>query len=260
MRNLVAEEHLSAADDGAATLQVSVPMRGGREHMRRNLRRRSRVYLYKAVRPLRFRPRIAVAAVVGLAFYSLARLYFEPLRSTLVSFDMASLLLTMACVTIAAKTPAKLMPRRAGEEDERKIAVLIGGVFVSAIVLGGLLLELKGVKQKSLPEILLASSTIVLAWSLLNMLFAFHYAHEFYRLRKKRRPRPLAFPGTSAPDYFDFIYFAFTIGMTFQVTDVEIRASPIRHVAFVHALLSFFFSVMVLGLIVNVFVGVLYFA
>jgi uncharacterized membrane protein len=259
MRNLVAEEHLSAADDDAAMLDVPMPARDHREHMRRKLRRRCRVYLYKAVRPLRFRPRISVAVLVGLAFYGVARLHFEPLRSTLVSFDMASLLLTMACVTIAANTPAKLMPRRAGEEDERKIAVLISGVFVSAIVLGGLLLELKGVKQKSLPEILLASSTIVLAWSLLNMLFAFHYAHEYYRLRK-RKPRPLAFPGTGAPDYFDFIYFAFTIGMTFQVTDVEIRASPIRHVAFVHALLSFFFSVMVLGLIVNVLVGVLYFA
>lgn len=258
MPNLAVENPEYAADRSAA--RTDAPMaRGRHEHARQSLRRRSRVYLHKALRPLRYRPRIAVAVLVGLALYGLARLHFEPLRSTLVSFDMTSLLITVACVTIAANTPAALMPRRAGEEDERKIAVLISGVFVSAIVLGGLLLELKGVKQKSLPEILLASSTIVLAWSLLNMLFAFHYAHEYYRLRK-RKPRPLSFPGTGAPDYFDFIYFAFTIGMTFQVTDVEIRASPIRHVAFVHALLSFFFSVLVLGLIVNVFVGVLYFA
>lgn len=257
MRNLAAPEHdpiLQASGGSAATVFAGAE----RERVRRNLRRRARVYLHKAVRPLRFRPRIAVAALIGLGLYGLTRIEFEPLRATLVAFDLSSLMLTMACVTIAARTPARLMPRRASEEDEQKIAVLVGGVVVSAIVLGGLLLELKGVKQKSLPEILLASSTIVLAWSLLNMLFAFHYAHEYYRLRK-RNPRPLAFPGTGAPDYFDFIYFAFTIGMTFQVTDVEIRASPMRHVAFVHALLSFFFSVMVLGLIVNVFVGVLYF-
>ena len=160
---------------------------------------------------------------------------------------------------IIAATPAKLMARRAGEEDEQKFTVLISGVVVSAIILAGLLLELKGVKQKSLTEIALASATIVFAWSFLNMLFAYHYAHEFYRLRKRSR-RPMGFPGTPQPDYFDFIYFAFTIGMTFQVSDVDIRSSPIRHVAFVHALISFFFSVLVLGLIVNVFVGVLYFA
>ena len=222
-------------------------------------RRRMRVYIYKSLRPLQFRPRISLVALFALALFPVTRLLFEPLRAALVAFDTTSLCLIVACIVIAVRTPAIMMPRRAGEEDEQKLPVLISGVIVSGIILAGLLLELKGVKQKSLDEIALASATIVFAWGFLNMLFAFHYAHEFYGLRK-RTARPMGFPGTPKPDYLDFIYFAFTIAMTFQVSDVDIRSSPIRHIAFVHALISFFFSVLVLGLIVNVFVGVFYFA
>lgn len=228
------------------------------DRLRLRQRRRMRVYLHKALRPFRFRPRMSVTVLLGVAVYLLCRPFFETLRAILLSFDATSLGLIAACIVIAARTPTRMMARRAGEEDEQKLAVLISGVVVSAIVLAGLLLELKGVKQKSVDEIGLASATIVFAWGFLNILFSFHYAHEFYRLRKLTR-KPMGFPGTPHPDYFDFIYFAFTIGMTFQVSDVDIRSGPIRHVAFVHALISFFFSVMVLGLIVNVFVGVLYF-
>jgi uncharacterized membrane protein len=226
-----------------------------RHNLRR--RRRLRVYIYKTLRPHVFRPRLSVVAVLGLGFYLVSEYFFEPLRAALIAFDAASLMVIAACTVIAAKTSARMMPRRAGEENERKFSVLVTGVVVSVVILGALGLELTGVKQKSVNEVVLSSATIVLAWGFLNMLFAFHYAHEFYRWQK-RKVRPVSFPGTTKPDYFDFVYFAFTIGMTFQVTDVEVRSGPIRHAVFVHALISFFLSVIVLALMVNVFVGVLY--
>lgn len=251
---------MSAIDTRPASARPAIVPVGDHpsDRHRRGLRRRMRVYLHKAARPHRFRPRIAIALLVAILLYFPARLAFEPLRAALVAFDGMALLFILCCVWIAAATPATLMPRRAGEEDERKFAVLASGIVVAAILLAGLALELKGIKQKSVTEIALASATIVLVWGYLNMLFSFHYAHEFYRLRK-RAGRPVRFPGTACPDYLDFIYFAFTIGMTFQVSDVEIRSGPIRHVAFLHALVSFFFSVLVLALMVNVLVGVLYF-
>jgi uncharacterized membrane protein len=226
--------------------------------LHRRRRRRLRVYFYKALRPHIFRPRLLVAAVAGFGLHVLATHVFGPLRAALVAFDVTSLLVIAACLTIAARTGPRLMPRRAGEENEQKFTVLITGVTVSAVILAGLALELIAVKQREVDEIALASATIVLAWGFLNMLFAFHYAHEFYR-RRRRNLQPLSFPGTHSPDYFDFIYFAFTIGMTFQVSDVSIRSSPIRHIAFLHALVAFFFNVIVLALIVNVLVGVFYF-
>lgn len=228
-------------------------------HIRRvAIKRRRRVFLHKAMRPHRFRPRLLVSALAFLAFFALSLPFFEPLRGLLVSFSVTGFLFLFFCLYIGAKTPNALMPRRAGEENEQKWVVLALGVAISAIVLVGLGTELSAVEHKSTGEIVLSSITIMMAWGVLNMLFAFHYAHEFYRHRKSSGT-PVQFPGTKVPDYFDFIYFGFTIGMTFQVSDVIIRNGPFRHIAFLHALISFIFNVVVLALVVNVFVGVMYF-
>ena len=104
-----------------------------------------------------------------------------------------------------------------------RLAVLISGVVVSAIVLAGLLLELKGVKQKSVDEIGLASATIVFAWGFLNILFSFHYAHEFYGPAEGQGSRKgLIFPGCDDPDFADFFHFAIVIGVASQTADLQI--------------------------------------
>ena len=235
-------------------------MNHGGIHMMLNSYRRRRisVFVYKALRPHVFRPRLSMMAALGLCFYLVLQHVFELLRAALIAFDITTLMMIVACLVIAWKTAGRMMPRSAGEENERKLSVLMTGIAVCVVILGALGLELSGVHQKSVNEIVLASATIMLSWGFLNMLFAFHYAYEFYR-RQQRNHRPLAFPGTAEPDYFDFIYFAFTIGMTFQVTDIGVRSGPIRHIIFLHALISFILSVIVLALMVNVFVGVLYF-
>ena len=184
-------------------------------------RRRISVFIYKALRPHVFRPRLSVMAIIGLGFYLVLQHIFELLRAALIAFDITTLIMILARLVIAWRTARRMMLRRAGEENERKFSVLMTGIAVCVVILGALGLELAGVHQKSVNEIVLASATIMLAWGFLNMLFAFYYAYEFYR-RQQRKHRPLAFPGTTQPDYFDFIYFAFTIGMTFQVTDVGV--------------------------------------
>ena len=82
-------------------------------------------------------------------------------------------------------------------------------------------------------------------------MFALHYAHEFYRDTGSERPG-LDFPGNVDPDYWDFVYFAFVIGMTFQVSDVQIDSRAIRRVALAQAVIAFFFNVIVLALSVNI--------
>ena len=85
----------------------------------------------------------------------------------------------------------------------------------------------------------LAIGTVVLSWAFTHTIFALHYAHGFYgeHLRKSG----LKFPGEGQPDYWDFIYFAFVIGMTFQVSDVAITNKSIRRTVVAHGALSFFF-------------------
>ena len=99
-------------------------------------------------------------------------------------------------------------------------------------------------------ENILALAAVPLGWATVHMLAAFHYAHMFYS------PDPDAgmdFPGDKAadPGAWDFLYFSYTIGMTAQVSDVQITTSPVRRVVLIHSIGSFFYNTVVLALAVN---------
>lgn len=96
--------------------------------------------------------------------------------------------------------------------------------------------------------------TVMLAWLLVHLAFTFRYAHIYYAGEKshfKQHANGLEFPGDTKPDYFDFAYFSFTIGMTFQVSDVVIKSKAIRRLSLVHALLSFVFNTVIIALTIN---------
>ena len=91
-------------------------------------------------------------------------------------------------------------------------------------------------------HVTLAAVTILLAWFFMNTIFALHYAHFFYGdsdAAAGAEARGLAFPGRAEPDYWDFLYFSFVIGMTFQVSDVQIENQPLRRIALAHGVLAF---------------------
>jgi len=122
---------------------------------------------------------------------------------------------------------------------------------VSVIAVVALAIELHASRSGGLLEVALAASSLLLAWLFMNTIFALHYAHEFYGDRGGKGSG-LDFPGTREPDYWDFVYFAFVIGMTFQVSDVQISERQIRRVALAHAVIAFFFNVIIIALSVNV--------
>ena len=83
-------------------------------------------------------------------------------------------------------------------------------------------------------HLVLATITIVLSWAFIHTIFALHYAHEFYGERGAKQISGLQFPGDEKPDYWDFIYFSFVIGMTSQVSDVAVTARLIRRTVAAH--------------------------
>ena len=91
---------------------------------------------------------------------------------------------------------------------------------------------------------------MVLSWAFTHTIFALHYAHEFYG--EATRKSGLQFPGDGQPDYWDFVYFAFVIGMTFQVSDVAITNKSIRRMVVAHGALSFFFTTAIVAMTVNI--------
>ena len=107
--------------------------------------------------------------------------------------------------------------------------------------------------QRPPSHVILATVTILLSWAFIHTIFALHYAHEFY---DETDGRGMAFPGGDPhPDYWDFVYFSFVIGMTSQVSDVAITSKVIRRTAFAHGVVSFLFNAALLALTVNIAAG-----
>ena len=86
----------------------------------------------------------------------------------------------------------------------------------------------------------------------MQTIFAMHYAHEFYGEGRDHREGGLQFPGEGEPDYWDFVYFSFVLGMTFQVSDVSITSRVIRRLAVSHGIVAFVFNTALLALMVNI--------
>ncbi len=127
--------------------------------------------------------------------------------------------------------------------------------------LGAIIAELAVAKDMQGPakllHIALVTATILSSWAFTQVMFALHYAHEYYAARSRGQPGGLEFPGTAHPDYLDFVYFAAVIGTSGQTADVSIAASAMRRVGLVHCVLAFLFNTSLIALMINVASGLL---
>jgi uncharacterized membrane protein len=204
------------------------------------------------VRHLLRRPHLAVSALIGLVLFGVLHQWAATTQAMLLALDMASALylgltayqMTRATTT-AMRTRAKLL-------DEGKWTVLFACLCVAGVVLGALSVELHAAKTKSSWDVALASSTILLSWLFVAMVFAQQYAHSFYL-----HTGQLQFPGTPEPDYVDFAYFAAVLSMCCQTSDVVVTAGNMRRLVMLHSVVSFFFNVIIIAITVNVVAGVL---
>jgi uncharacterized membrane protein len=102
---------------------------------------------------------------------------------------------------------------------------------------------------------------IILSWLLIQTTFALHYAHVYYREPDEKSSdveeggHGLAFPNEENPDYLDFAYFSFGVGMTFQVADVQVTSTPVRGLVLLQSLLSFSYNVIIIALTINIVSG-----
>jgi uncharacterized membrane protein len=148
---------------------------------------------------------------------------------------------------------------RAASEDEGRVVMLALTIFAAMASLGAIVAELGMAvhddgSHRPL-QLALTTATILFSWLLIHVIFAFHYAHEFYD--EDDSHAGLKFPGDQDPDYLDFAYFAFVIGMTSQVSDVAIASRSIRRTATAHGILSFFFNTALLALMINTAASIL---
>lgn len=202
----------------------------------------------RAVRIVYGRPRTFFAFSLGVASLLVLPDAWRLATRLLVAWDIfAALYLILAYSTMLSFNADHVRRQAKLQDDGRFIILAMTGIGAFAS-LAAIILEL-GITPRLAPQQALAVATIALTWSAIHTTFAFHYAHDYYRGAKAGG---LAFPGNEQPDYWDFVYFSFVIGMTAQVSDVGITDRLIRRTATAHGIVSFVFNTALLALMVNI--------
>lgn len=204
------------------------------------------------------RKRLLAGVVAGIFVFLLLPRHHALLSRALVAWDAGAVVFLVLIAAMFSRRDHRHLPHDAAAQEEGEwtifAATLVGVTASFAAILG----EFSATKE--VPQIAryahigLVVATLVCSWLVTQTLFALRYAHEYYQSRK-RGARPdggLVFPGGHPPDYWDFAYFSFVLGMTFQVSDVQIESHKFRRVALLHGFMGFVFNTVIIALSVNV--------
>jgi len=192
---------------------------------------------------------VVTAATAGVTDWRLA-------TRLLTGWDLAIALYLGLAFHLMGNAGVQRIRRDAAMQDEGQFVILactVAAALASLAAIFALLGTSANGAQRPPSHVILAAVTILLSWAFIHTIFALHYAHEFY---DETEGRGMAFPGGDPhPDYWDFVYFSFVIGMTSQVSDVAITSKVIRRTAFAHGVVSFLFNAALLALTVNIAAG-----
>jgi uncharacterized membrane protein len=182
--------------------------------------------------------------------------WFAPWQlSTLIGWDVAAALFLVWVWTSAGRFDAEETRRFATREDDSRVSaqlLVLTACVVSLVGVGFDLLKASESDSGSGDIVLIAAAlaTVVLSWATVHTVFALRYAHEYYR------PPVGGIDFRSGDDYFpdyrDFAYVAFGIGMTFQVADTDVNERRIRHIVLRHSILGYLFGAVIIAVVINI--------
>jgi uncharacterized membrane protein len=205
--------------------------------------------------PPRFMLFLLLMAAIALG---LMALHGQPWANALViGFDIAASAFTLSLLPLLRDRSAANMRRDAAGNDAGRGLVLLITSVTAAAIMAAIAAELPSAKQGDLLAITNLIGTLALSWAFTNLIFMLHYAHMHYVPADDGSGDHggFDFPGTKSPDYWDFLYFAFTAGMSFAASDVNVTSKRVRRVVVAHCLLSFVFNIGVLAFSINVLAG-----
>jgi uncharacterized membrane protein len=205
----------------------------------------------KPVRVVYARPRTFIALGAGILAFFLMPNSLRLLTRLLIGWEIFVAFYLVLVYALVFRSGLAHIRRNAILQDDGRFLILLVTAVGAFASIAAIIFELDGA-HRGTPELALATLTIALSWAAVHTTFALHYAHEFYRGTK---PGGLDFPKgheDEDPDYWDFVYFSFVIGMTAQVSDVGVTDKIIRRTATVHGIISFVFNTALLALMVNI--------
>ena len=164
---------------------------------------------------------------------------------------------------LCARFDAQRTRERAQAQDEPSVVLFMLMLLANIACIAAITVmmqqsrDLSGMARNL--HIALSVVSLAVSWLFIQTIFAFRYAHRYYHEEKRQEPDGpgLLFPGGLDPDYFDFLYYAHVVGMTSQVSDVQVTSREMRRLTLLHGVLSFGFNMLILALSINVVAGML---
>jgi uncharacterized membrane protein len=221
----------------------------------------------RAALVMRAHPRLFLGFVIGTAVYFLLPHSLKLTTRLLLGWNAGTWFYFLTTGWLIFRATPESIRWNAKSSDEGRFFILILASLAAIASIGAIIAQLAIVKDfsgtmKAL-HIALAAATIISAWFFIHLTYALHYAHEYFDEYFEHPDRPpsdrggLKFPGDDDPDYFDFLYFSYVIGVASQTADVELCSREMRRVALGHCVLAFFFNSAVLALTINIAAGLI---
>jgi uncharacterized membrane protein len=210
--------------------------------------------------------RLWIGLSVALLVFLFSRQSPPAIRFILVWSSFVFSILALLWTTILTTTPGEVR-LIAKKQDSSRTIIFVFVLFASFVSLFAVILLLRilpDTKQAGYKyHIGFSIISVVLSWILIHTIFAIRYTHLYYTYKLEEKDKDidhgggLLFTTSDAPDYFDFTYFSFVIGMTFQVSDIQITSRHMRRIVLGHALLSFIYNTVILALTINIISGLI---
>jgi len=189
---------------------------------------------------------LSILTIAPLAFL------LDPAMGVMIGFDLAALAFLLSLIPLFSHG-ADQIRAHARSNDANRTVMLVVTAIVMLVILVVVASELRYGKGPSSAMLGLIVATLVLAWIFSNAIYTLHYAFLYYLGADGGDDRGgLSFPEQDQPDYWDFAYFAFTLGMTFQTSDVAISDPGIRRIALFHSLAAFLFNLGIIAFTINI--------
>lgn len=209
---------------------------------------------------VRSRPHLSLSIVIGVAAGVLLPSSWASMTRLLTAWDIAVWLYLATMAVMMMRASHHKVQAMAARQDERAAMVLLGLSIASVMSLAAIISQLSIIKDMSADQrtlhYCLTILTLVGSWFLVGTLFCYHYAHLYYRASADCRP--LKFPDDQQqPDYWDFLYFSFTISVAAQTSDVTVQTRKMRRIVLGQSVLCFLFNLVVLGLSINIAAGLI---
>jgi uncharacterized membrane protein len=213
---------------------------------------------YRLLRQVHARPRlfVAAAAAIVVGLFLPTGVASHAVTRWLIAWNTGAVLYVLLAAIMMTRSTTHRMRHRAQLQDDGQLVILVLVVVSAVASLVAIAGELVVVKDMhgflKGAHIALAGATVLSSWAFIQVMFALHYAHDYYAAACHGRPAGLQFPDGDEPDYGDFFYFSAVIGTSGQTADVSFVSKPMRRIGSLHCILAYLFNTTVLALLINI--------